>query len=894
MNQKRLIAISLLLSTQMFIPSNVSQQAFAATAQTGSTPVTVLDSNGQPKSVGYTELDRIILEASTNYEHGRYKEAIPLFEQARQAGTTSDYQKAQVNLGLAESYRSEGRLKEAEALFKKAIAEAKEDDAKHLNKKYKANVKNSSDVIPYMMNDLAVLYLSESRFAEAEAMAKECIELGAKKVGPKSVLLALPYNALARTYFKWGKLSESKSTVKKTLELFTTPASKQNYLYAYTSFNLAQILDQEGKYKNAEELYKATLLGIESVFGFDHSHCAAILEAQGELYRKEGKYAEATKAFQRVRKIRLAAYSKTHADYGKVLLDLALVARDEGRYSRAQELCNQATSIITEALGKDNIDSAKCMITSASIFRYQGKYAEAEEQAQKAMAINEKLLTANNATYAHDMEELAQILADEGKDQEAKALLEKALKIDEATLGADHPDIASTTRSLAAIYLQEKDAARAQQLYEKALATTEKSYGPNNAEVLLTVRNLADVTSEQNKFQETETWLKKALSIDESLYSKKSPQYARDIDALANTYIKLNDKTKADPLLAEYATLKKALPGADSDSHYTEIKFGSHQLTDKSVSDKWAIVIGVSNFKDPSINLKYAAKDATDFRNFLVAHENFKADHVQLMTDANATKEKIISKLGDGWLGKVAKKDDLVLIYVSSHGSAAQDDVGVNFLVAYDTDKSKLVSTGLPMQWLTKIIQEQVHSSRVVVVLDVCHSGAAASTAKSADTADLDDDDQSDSATASKADSGGKGIARGQGINASELSLGNGQIVLCSSLANQISWESKNYPNSVFTKRLMEALQCNGIETTLKQAYEQLRASVGTEVLGDRGAVQTPDLANKNWTGGDPVLAVKAAGKAAETTGNKPGTSAAKPAGKSTARAHAKNENGAH
>jgi hypothetical protein len=70
MKLKGHIAISLLLSVQIFIPSNVSQQAFATTAQTANTPVTVLDSHGQLKSVGFTELDRIILEASTNYEHG--------------------------------------------------------------------------------------------------------------------------------------------------------------------------------------------------------------------------------------------------------------------------------------------------------------------------------------------------------------------------------------------------------------------------------------------------------------------------------------------------------------------------------------------------------------------------------------------------------------------------------------------------------------------------------------------------------------------------------------------------------------------------------------------------------------------------------------------------------
>ena len=847
MNSKNLVAISLFMSIQMLAPLSLNQQAFAAT-----------QSNSE-SSTKITDLDRVLIEAQTNYEHGRYKEAIPLYEQAQKTGPESDYQKAQINLGLAESYRSEGRLNEAEALFKKGIAEAKEDDAKHLNKKYKLNTKNSSDVIPYMMNDLAVLYLSESRFPEAESMAKECIELGVKKVGPKNFILALPYNCLARTYFKWGKLADAKATVKKTFELFSTPASKQSYLYAYTTFNFAQILDQEGKYKNAEDLYKATLLGIESIFGFEHSHCAIILEAQGELFRKQGRYSEATKAFQRVRKIRLAAYSKTHADYGKAVLNLALVARDEGRYARAQELCNQATAIITKALGEENIDTAKCMITAASIYRYQGQYPLAEENAQKAMAIDEKLLTANNATYAHDMKELAQIYADEDKNQEAKSMFERVLKIDESALGADHPDIASTTCGLAAIYLEEKDAAKAQQLYEKALTALEKSYGLNNAEVLLTTRNLADVTTLEKRFAEAETWLKKALSIDENLYTKKSSQYARDLEALAKTYVALNDKTKADPLFAEYAVLKQTLPGADADSHYSDLKFTASQLSDKSVGDKWAIVIGVSNFKDSSINLKYAAKDATDFRNFLVAHENFKPDHVQLITDANATKEKIIAKLGDGWLGKVAKKNDLVLIYVSSHGSAAQDDVGVNFLVTYDTDKSKLVSTGLPMQWFTKIIQEQVHSDRIVLILDVCHSGAATAT-KSTDTSDVDDDETGDSTSTANAEGGGKGLGRKQGLNVSGLSLGTGQIVLCSSLANQISWESKNYPNSVFTKRLIEALQCKGADTTLKQAYEQLRTSVGAEVLGDRGAIQTPDLANKNWNGGDPVLAVKPGG----------------------------------
>ena len=124
----------------------------------------------------------------------------------------------------------------------------------------------------------------------------------------------------------------------------------------------------------------------------------------------------------------------------------------------------------------------------------------------------------------------------------------------------------------------------------------------------------------------------------------------------------------------------------------------------------------ISNFKDQRINLKYAAKDATDFRNFLVSKENFQPDHIQLLTDGDATKDKIISDLGEGWLGRLAQPNDLVLVYVSSHGSSSQESVGVNFLVTQDTDPLKLLSTGVPMQWLTN------HSRASALQASRCYS----------------------------------------------------------------------------------------------------------------------------------------------------------------------------
>src|SRR5581483_10097743 len=93
-------------------------------------------------------------------------------------------------------------------------------------------------------------------------------------------------------------------------------------------------------------------------------------------------------------------------------------------------------------------------------------------------------------------------------------------------------------------------------------------------------------------------------------------------------------------------------------------------VRDGPIRDKWALVIGVSEFQSKKVpKLKYASKDATDFKNFLVNEAHFAPDHVRILTDRNATQRKILSELGTKFLARVAKPEDLVLIYFSTHGS---------------------------------------------------------------------------------------------------------------------------------------------------------------------------------------------------------------------------------
>lgn len=246
----------------------------------------------------------------------------------------------------------------------------------------------------------------------------------------------------------------------------------------------------------------------------------------------------------------------------------------------------------------------------------------------------------------------------------------------------------------------------------------------------------------------------------------------------------------------------------------------------RPVKNKYALVVGVSKFKDSSINLRYSDKDAQDFGNFLVTTEGFPKENVKVLVNDEATRENILGALGESWLPRKANKDDLVLVYFSTHGSpSAMDAKGINYLLAHDTDKDLLYATGVPVQDLTRMIKDKVHADRVVVIMDACHSGSA------------------------KADDRLK-------IDADNIANESGQAVICSSLPEEVSWESKQYSNSVFTHHLMDGFKCKGVKTSISETFAYAKDHVVQEVWNDRKSKQTP-IMKSTWAKADLAIAAQ-------------------------------------
>ena len=145
---------------------------------------------------------------------------------------------------------------------------------------------------------------------------------------------------------------------------------------------------------------------------------------------------------------------------------------------------------------------------------------------------------------------------------------------------------------------------------------------------------------------------------------------------------------------------------------------------DLVIGEQWAIIIGISNYKDPILNLKFAHRDAEELYNLLIEPNGgpFKQDHIRKLINENATFQNIRKALGS-FLKKPAK-DDLVLIYFSCHGQPDLERPDNTYILPYETDPDNLTDTALHMEEIQLSMSRYLHSKKIIIIADTSHSAA--------------------------------------------------------------------------------------------------------------------------------------------------------------------------
>lgn len=248
--------------------------------------------------------------------------------------------------------------------------------------------------------------------------------------------------------------------------------------------------------------------------------------------------------------------------------------------------------------------------------------------------------------------------------------------------------------------------------------------------------------------------------------------------------------------------------------------------TSPYVRNKWALVVGIQKFQDNSVpTLSHSVNDAKRVAEALSGPQGrFDPAHVKVLTDEAATKTNIL--LGLGEIRSQAKEDDLVVVYLSSHGLPGDDDpTGVSFVVTYDTNVANgatRYATSLPMVELSEF-SRRLRAQRFVLILDTCFGGGAVGPDKAKRIVPLDASSRIDQFTGS--------------LHA--MKSGSGRAILAASRSSEASYESSR-GNGYFTWFLLDALaQHDGLDD-LKTVYEATRVKVSDAVKQELGHNQNP------------------------------------------------------
>ncbi|TAL22057.1 MAG: hypothetical protein EPN94_11860, partial [Nitrospirae bacterium] len=135
----------------------------------------------------------------------------------------------------------------------------------------------------------------------------------------------------------------------------------------------------------------------------------------------------------------------------------------------------------------------------------------------------------------------------------------------------------------------------------------------------------------------------------------------------------------------------------------------------------YILSIGIDQYKDNTINLKYAVKDSKDIEERLLKQsatvyrpENI---HYELLIDKDATKANIINKINE--LEKKIKPTDGFILFTAGHGVLLQNQY---YMLTYDYDgkvnENNLISSNEIVE-----ISKKIKSLSQLFIFDTCHAG---------------------------------------------------------------------------------------------------------------------------------------------------------------------------
>ena len=204
-------------------------------------------------------------------------------------------------------------------------------------------------------------------------------------------------------------------------------------------------------------------------------------------------------------------------------------------------------------------------------------------------------------------------------------------------------------------------------------------------------------------------------------------------------------------------------------------------VTSGPLPSLWYFGVGVSEYNDPRNNLQFAHRDAEALAAAFAKQEGklYAKVNAKVLLNKSAGAREVLSEMNR--FLRQASSQDLIVIFLAGHGM--QDNNQTLYFMTADSNLEEAF-TGLGVSELQSFLRRRPMSQKALLLLDICHAGAAAG------------------------NMGRRGVPTGNDV-INQLVNGTGVKVLASSQGQEYSLEQADFRggHGAFTAALLEALE---------------------------------------------------------------------------------------
>ncbi|KAJ5100914.1 hypothetical protein N7456_006966 [Penicillium angulare] len=269
---------------------------------------------------------------------------------------------------------------------------------------------------------LGNLYSDQGKLKEAEEMYQRALAGYEKALGPDHASTLNTVNNLGNLYSDQGKLKEAEEMYQRALAGYEKALGPDHISTLDIVNNLGVLYRDQGKLKEAEEMYQRALAGYEKALGLDHTSTLGTVSNLGVLYKDQGKLKEAEEMYQRALAGREESLGPDHTSTLESVHCLGILYSDQGKLKEAEEMYQRALAGYEKALGLDHTNTLNTVNNLGNLYRDQGKLKEAEEMYQRALAGYETALGPDHTSTLNTVNNLGLLYKDQGKLKEAEEM----------------------------------------------------------------------------------------------------------------------------------------------------------------------------------------------------------------------------------------------------------------------------------------------------------------------------------------------------------------------------------------------------------------------------------------------------------------------------------------